>query len=418
MLTCCATPGFFSVAAECVACPALSTSPPGSDVRSNCSCISGATGYNGAPCVSCVAGKYKVAPGSAFCSACEGGKYSNAIAATSADTCISCPPDSTSKPGSNSSSRCVCNVGFDGPGGGPPCEPMVVTVCGNGIWTTGEGCDDGNSASNDGCSSTCTVECGFDCGTAEPSVCESTCGDGYLASDELCDDGNADDNDGCSSTCSVEPGYQCDPPAGCGASTCVWLTGNEVCGDGLTLGSEIEMVNFCDDGGNSGGDGCSSTCKVECGYECTGGTSTSADECTSVCGDGIKTASEQCDDNNSNDNDGCDSACFIEAGYTCSTPDCALSYCDTVCGDGCVCFQIFFIVFACLLVYLHACMCTCMHAYIHTCMRACMHAYQQLKRLCCGRHAAQIVRLPCPRLQLLPARAQQREMRRHAPGKA
>jgi hypothetical protein len=69
-----------------------------------------------------------------------------------------------------------------------------------------------------------------------------------------------------------------------------------------------------------------------------------------------------------------------------------------VCGDGCVCFQIFFIVFACLLVYLHACMCTCMHAYIHTCMHACMHAYQQLKRLCCGRHAAQIVRCSDPAL--------------------
>jgi len=86
-----------------------------------------------------------------------------------------------------------------------------------------------------------------------------------------------------------------------------------------------------------GEDGCSPTCAVDCGYECTGGTSTSADDCTSVCGDGIKTASEECDDNNSNNDDGCDSACFIEAGYTCSTPDCALSVCGTVCGDGCVC---------------------------------------------------------------------------------
>ena len=83
-----------------------------------------------------------------------------------------------------------------------------------------------------------------------------------------------------------------------------------------------------------GEDGCSPTCAVDCGYECTGGTSTSADVCTSVCGDGIKTASEECDDNNSHNNDGCDSSCFIEAGYTCSTPDCALSVCGTVCGDG------------------------------------------------------------------------------------
>ena len=125
------------------------------------------------------------------------------------------------------------------------------------------------------------------------------------------------------------------------------LTGNEMCGDGLTLGAEVEMVIFCDDGNTVGGDGCSPTCRVECGYECTGGTSTSADECTSVCGDGIKTASEECDDNNSNNNDGCDSACFIEAGYTCSTPDCALSVCGTVCGDGYVCLQRSFSVVLC-----------------------------------------------------------------------
>ena len=93
----------------------------------------------------------------------------------------------------------------------------------------------------------------------------------------------------------------------------------------------------CDGGDAESGDGCSSTCQVECGYDCAGGSSTSADQCTSVCGDGIKTASEECDDNNSDDNDGCDSACLIEAGYTCSTPDCASSECETVCGDGYAC---------------------------------------------------------------------------------
>ena len=64
--------------------------------------------------------------------------------------------------------------------------------------------------SGDGCSSTCVVECGFDCGTAEPSVCESTCGDGYPASDEICDDGNSEDADGCSNICSLEQGWDCD----------------------------------------------------------------------------------------------------------------------------------------------------------------------------------------------------------------
>jgi cysteine-rich repeat protein len=31
-------------------------------------------------------------------------------------------------------------------------------VCGNGALENGEQCDDGNSASNDGCSSTCTID--------------------------------------------------------------------------------------------------------------------------------------------------------------------------------------------------------------------------------------------------------------------
>ena len=90
----------------------------------------------------------------------------------------------------------------------------------------------------------------------------------------------------------------------------------------------------CDDGDSQSDDGCSSTCSIECGYDCAGGTATSADNCTSVCGDGIKTASEACDDNNSGENDGCSSACILEAGYSCSTPDCAVSVCGTVCGDG------------------------------------------------------------------------------------
>ena len=65
----------------------------------------------------------------------------------------------------------------------------------------------------------------------------------------------------------------------CGQSTCFWLTGNEVCGDGLTLGNEIGMDSFCDDGNDMSDDGCSSKCTVECGYACAGGTASKADMC-------------------------------------------------------------------------------------------------------------------------------------------
>jgi len=48
----------------------------------------------------------------------------------------------------------------------------TTVVCGDGIRVAGsEICDDGNLATGDGCSSTCTVETNFTCNTASPTVC-------------------------------------------------------------------------------------------------------------------------------------------------------------------------------------------------------------------------------------------------------
>src|SRR5262249_434979 len=55
-----------------------------------------------------------------------------------------------------------------------------TTTCGDGLVVGNEACDDGNAASGDGCSATCTVEHGFNC-VGQPSVCGSTCGDGLIA---------------------------------------------------------------------------------------------------------------------------------------------------------------------------------------------------------------------------------------------
>jgi cysteine-rich repeat protein len=47
-------------------------------------------------------------------------------------------------------------------------------VCGDGIVCGSDAintCDDGNVDNSDGCSSTCTTEAGYYCGSAEPSVC-------------------------------------------------------------------------------------------------------------------------------------------------------------------------------------------------------------------------------------------------------
>ena len=99
-----------------------------------------------------------------------------------------------------------------------------AVVCGDGIQTASEQCDDGNSDDGDGCSAACVVE---------------FCGDGVTNNtDEACDDGNTVDGDGCRADC----------------------LGLEVCGDGL-----IDTVTGerCDDGNNNTGDGCDDQCVPE-----------------------------------------------------------------------------------------------------------------------------------------------------------
>jgi cysteine-rich repeat protein len=112
-------------------------------------------------------------------------------------------------------------------------------TCGNGVVEAGESCDDGNKSAGDGCDASCQPEKGFTC-TGAPSHCTTTCGDGIQAGTEQCDDGNTMSGDGCSSTCTKEP-----PPMG-------------VCGDG-----HVDPGEDCDHGTANGmpGDSCSSTCK-------------------------------------------------------------------------------------------------------------------------------------------------------------
>jgi cysteine-rich repeat protein len=110
-----------------------------------------------------------------------------------AGQCVQCVKDSDC-------ASMVCNTGTHTCGTGN---------CGNGKKTGNEGCDDGNNASGDGCSSTCTVEPGYSCVGDSPSVCSPICGDGVLKGAEACDDNNAMSGDGCSSTCQIEPFFDC-----------------------------------------------------------------------------------------------------------------------------------------------------------------------------------------------------------------
>jgi fibro-slime domain-containing protein len=130
--------------------------------------------------------------------------------------------------------------------------PQVVAVCGDGITSGAETCDDGNTVRGDGCSSTCQLEIGYKC-NGSPSKCSPTvCGDGKKEGTEGCDDGNTMPFDGCSEDCQLEP--NCSGTLGCTSQ----------CGDGILMGSEQ-----CDDGNQASGDGCSSACQIEPGWACT-----------------------------------------------------------------------------------------------------------------------------------------------------
>ena len=130
--------------------------------------------------------------------------------------------------------------------------PYLVAVCGDGITSGAEACDDGNTVSGDGCSSTCHLEIGFKCATPGSPCTRTTCGDGKKEGTEGCDDGNTVPFDGCSEDCQIEP--VCTSGAGC----------SSICGDGIIMGSEQ-----CDDGNQASGDGCSSTCQIELGWTCS-----------------------------------------------------------------------------------------------------------------------------------------------------
>jgi len=231
--------------------------------------------------------------------------------------------------GDGCSSSCVVEPHYMCSMASPTSKSVCVhdVVCGDGIIEGAEACDDGNTNSGDGCSSTCTLECGWECPPG--TLCRAAkCGDGLVAGDEQCDDGNTTNGDGCSSICTLESkpaavaeGWICTSPTAAGAAdggvdggagpackgptTCT----TSVCGNGKVEGSEQ-----CDDGNDVTGDGCSPFCRLEPKCPATGG------GCTNVCGSGLILAGDgkECDDGNTVSGDGCSSTCKIEPGFTCT----------------------------------------------------------------------------------------------------
>ncbi|MBU1022685.1 DUF4215 domain-containing protein, partial [bacterium] len=211
-------------------------------------------------------------------------------------------------------------------------EIAAASVCGDGIQSLGEECDDGNTVSGDGCSDSCDLE---------GNIGGGICGDGTQDLGEECDDGNTVSGDGCSATCDLEGsvgggfcgdgtqdlGEECDDGNNVGGDGCTPscnlqgnVAGSGVCGDGFQdLGEE------CDDGNNIGGDGCTPTCNLQ-------------GNAGVICGDGTQDLGEECDDGNTVSGDGCSDSCDLESGFCGDGTQDLGEECDdgnTVSGDGC-----------------------------------------------------------------------------------
>lgn len=299
---------------------------------------------------------------------CTGGTTS------SADTCSTCPA-----------------------GLGPNlAKDTCDAICGDGLRTGSEVCDDANTDSSDGCAADCTsIDATYICtGGSETTqdtcstcdagyepndakdACVPICGDGLRVGTEVCDDQNTSDSDGCNATCdTIEATYICTGGSSSGKDTCTQCSAGTspnaekdtcevICGDGLRAGAEV-----CDDSNIDDLDGCSSDCStIEANFVCSGGTTSSADTCTectdgfspngdkdtciTTCGDGFRAGTEVCDDSNTDSSDGCATDCTaIDANYICSggspttadtctacdsgfEPNTDKDTCVPICGDG------------------------------------------------------------------------------------
>ena len=226
--------------------------------------------------------------------------------------------------------------GYTWSGGNSSTKDTCIEIWGDGkrFNSNTTYCDDGNKTNNDGCNSTWSIETGWSCSggnLSSPDAWSEVWGDGirFNLNTTYCDDGNSLNGDGCSSTWSIETGWNCS-----GGTSTLKDTCNDICGDGKKYTSS---VSFWDDGNTKNGDGCSSNWAVETGYICTGGTPSTLDAWTETWGDGIRfnSISSYCDDGNILSNDGCDSGWSIEVGWTWSGGNISSKdICIDICGDG------------------------------------------------------------------------------------
>jgi hypothetical protein len=112
--SCLTCPGGFSGEgfSQCDPCPLNATARPGSGKLTDCKCNPGFTGFDGATCLPCAAGKFKPSNGSGNCTDCPFDTYSTVNARTMETDCQNCAQSTQSPRGSTSHEDCKCWAGF------------------------------------------------------------------------------------------------------------------------------------------------------------------------------------------------------------------------------------------------------------------------------------------------------------------
>ncbi len=157
---------------------------------------------------------------------------------------------------------CAVETGWACVSAAPGQPDRCSAGCGGGSVAGVEECDDGNMVGGDGCGQSCRTETGWVCPSPAdgmPSACGTVCGDGVWVgpTKEGCDDGNMAGGDGCSSACTVEPGAKCTYAGGLSRGSVCHTCGNLL----------VEAGEVCDDGNSSGM--CSADCaSVRPGWSC------------------------------------------------------------------------------------------------------------------------------------------------------
>lgn len=145
-----------------------------------------------------------------------------------------CPVCNDAPPGNTGDDS--CESGF--------CNDGVCQDCGNNVLEAGEGCDDGNLTSGDGCNASCLIESIEVVGDCRLGDCPDTVTD--------CTEGSPS----CPACNTMSPGQTGDDS--CASGFCNADGFCQDCGDG-----NLDGFEGCDDTNNTGTDGCSATCLIE-----------------------------------------------------------------------------------------------------------------------------------------------------------